>query len=404
MLVASALGFIKVMALAKLMPPASFGNYGTVLGVAILSATLLSAGKVEGTIKFYPRLWVAGDLAGTRQHAVGVAGTLTWRFALVVGLLCLAATLFDIGYSPWVFLIGGLLGFANALATVMASLIRATGSARLLQSFSFRRAAIALPLSCGLGVTAGWTGALVGDAVATALTLVTCARAVGRHFPAGEGPTPTDHGGGVRLYIATLFSSTTGLADRAIVNLALGPAAAGAYGVIALMVQVGQLTSNIVAQRVGPAVIKAFHSGEGRGTGLRTLVVPCTGLVALAVLLIGAMLAMWRFDLPPGFLSDYGIGPMAIWLGGALVALQIFSLMEFLLIARDQERYILLAGGVAAGAFFALFGLAAFMHWPVEAFIAAAVKARGLHVALLIVLTRRATHRIAAGGGSDGRA
>lgn len=404
MLVASALGFIKVMALAKLMPPASFGNYGTVVGVSILSATLLSVGMVEGTIKFYPRLWVSGDLGGTRRHAQRIIRVLTVRFAVVIALLCAAAAVFDLGYPPWVFLIGGLLGFANSLATVMASLIRATGSAPLLQSFSFRRAAIALPLACGLGVTTGWTGAVAGDAAATFLTLLFCARAVSRQFPASPGEVPDDHGGGVRLYIATLFSSSTALADRAIVNLALGPAAAGSYGVIALMVQVGQLTSNIVAQRVGPAVIKAFHGGEAQGTGLRVLRWPILGIVALGLLLIIAMLGMWKFDFPAGFLASYGIGPLAISLGGGLVALQIFGLIEFLLIARDQERAILLAGGIASACFFGLFAVAGLLRLPVEAFIASAVAARGLHLMLLIVLTRRATRAIAPGGGVDARA
>lgn len=392
MLVASGLGFARVVALAQIMSPADLGGYLSIAGVAVLSGALLSFGQIEGTTKYYPRLWLAGDhgriLASVRVITVKLG--LRFLVAAAVGLVVLPILNVENPVLTVAVAVG--IGLCTAYLALAASLLRAAENATALQAFNLVRNGSAIVLACAGGWLLGWQGALAGDllgAIASLAHVTWSLRKIFAERSANAGANPVSVAedvqktGGGKLYLAYLLSSSTQLLDRGAINLAIGAAAAGSYGVIALMFQVGQLVINIFAQRAGPRVIKLAQSSSAGGGRIESVRKPIYGMLALAAAVTAAaLLARW-LDLPPGFFSKYQLSWEVMLLGGGVCFMQIFSLFEFHLIAHDREREVLRASAISTGLLAGLFVLAWFVGLPLEWFVAAVLVARTVHAALL---------------------
>ena len=390
MLFASGLGFTKVLALAQIMSPANLGSYVSVIGVAVLSGTLLSFGQIEGTTKYYPRLWLTRDYARITESVRLIALKLGIRFVLATLAGAVALFLFKIDNPVLTAVTAGGIGLCSAYLALAASLLRAAENANVLQAFNLVRNGTAILLACLGGWMFGWTGAMVGDLVAAASSLLYAIVSIrslikqhaGDQLVEPQVDTVSKTGGG-KLYLAYLLSSSTQLLDRGAINIILGAAAAGSYGIVALMFQVGQLVINIFAQRAGPRVIKSARTnaiGSGRIESVRK---PVLGMAALSVALACGMLAARALDLPFGFFERYQISWEAILLGGGVCFMQIFSLLEFHLIAHDREKDVLLASAIATATMALLFGAAWYLGLALEWFILAVLVARTLHAAVL---------------------
>lgn len=390
MLFASGLGFTKVLALAQIMAPANLGSYVSVIGVAVLSGTLLSFGQIEGTTKYYPRLWMTRDYARITDSVRVIAGKLAIRFALATIAGAAALVFFKFDNPIITAAVAGGIGLCSANLALAASLLRAAENANVLQAFNLVRNGTAIVLACIGGWLFGWNGAMVGDLVAAAGSLLYAAISirslVKRHTDAQPvepfADTVSKTGGG-KLYLAYLLSSSTLLLDRGVINIILGAAAAGSYGIVALMFQVGQLVINIFAQRAGPRVIKSAQAnakGSGRIESVRK---PLLGMAALSVAVASGMLLARALDIPFGFFERYQISWQAIVLGGGVCFMQIFSLLEFHLIAHDRERDVLLASAIATAGMALLFATAWYLGLDLEWFILSVLVARTLHAAIL---------------------
>jgi hypothetical protein len=87
--------------------------------------------------------------------------------------------------------------------------------------------------------------------------------------------------------------------------------------------------------------------------------------------------------------AKFFISSVSLILAGVIGAGQIYSLIEFHLIARDGERFILAATAFSSGLFFLLFATAAYHSLALEYFVGAAAISRCLHVGILTwALTR----------------
>jgi O-antigen/teichoic acid export membrane protein len=391
MLFASGLGFLKVMALAQIMTPANLGSYVSIAGVAVLSGTLLSFGQIEGTTKYYPRLWLAGDHARIISSVRIIALKLGLRF-LAGASLALVALWFTALENPFLTVLAAAgIGLCSAYLSLAASLLRAAEDASALQAFNLVRNGSAIILSCSAGWMFGWQGALMGDLIAAAASLAHVAYSLRRIFatqrnqpnPAASTADEVQKTGGGKLYVAYLLSSSTQLLDRGAINIALGAAAAGSYGVIALMFQVGQLVVNIFTQRAGPRVIKSAQAAGKSGGRIESVRKPIYGMLSLTVAITGAALLVMWLDLPNEFFSKYEISWELILLGGGVCFMQIFSLFEFHLIAHDSESEVLLASAISTGLLVSLFGAAWLLMLPLEWFVASVLVARTVHATLL---------------------
>ncbi|ODT77406.1 MAG: hypothetical protein ABS76_26840 [Pelagibacterium sp. SCN 64-44] len=390
MMLASALGFGKMLALAQILHPANFGAYVSLFGLATLAGMILSFGQVEATTKHFPRLWAVGEKREIPRHARRIALSQAARFVALGLIAAILAGMVDLGFDPLFALVTAALGLATSLLALMASIFRASENIRALQNFTVVRSLLALIASCAGGFAFGWQGALLGDVVASAFSLAFATLQARVLIRASEDTPhttiaePLEANGGKRLYAANILSSSISLVDRSLVNLALGAAAAGTYGVIALLYQVGQITMGILTQRVGPLIIKAKFTGSNTVSGLAIFRKALLGQAVLALGLILGMFLLQRLGFPPGFFEKYSISALAILLAGGISLMQIYQLLEFVLISKDLEHAVLTASGASS----MVFAVGCLLAWrfglSVEGFVAAVFLARLVQVGLLL--------------------
>ncbi|WP_323014483.1 hypothetical protein [Devosia sp.] len=390
MMLASALGFGKMLALAQILHPANFGAYVSLFGLATLAGMLLSFGQVEATTKHFPRLWVNGQKQKIPLHARRIALSQTARFVALGITTAILAGIIDLGFDPLFALVTAGLGLGTSLLALMASIFRASENIRALQNFTVVRSVLVLAASCIGGYAFGWQGALVGDIVAIALSLAFAALQASSLLSADDETSativsePLEASGGKRLYAANILSSSLSLVDRSIVSLTLGAVAAGTYGVIALLYQVGQITMVILNQRVGPLIIKARFTGSTTVSGLAIFRNALLGQAMLTLGLILGMFLLQRLGFPPGFFEKYDISTLAILLAGGISLIQIYQLLEFVLISKDLEHAVLTASGASS----MVFAVGCLLAWrfglSVEGFVAAVFLARLVQAGLLL--------------------
>lgn len=390
MMLASALGFAKMLALAQILHPANFGAYVSLFGLATLAGMLLSFGQVEATTKHFPRLWANGQKQEIPHHARRIALSQTARFVILGIMAAILASNVDLGFDPFFALVAAGLGLGTSLLALMASILRASENIRALQNFTVVRSVLVLAASCIGGYALGWQGALIGDIVAITLSLTFSALQTPLLLSANEETSativtePIEASGGKRLYAANILSSSISLVDRSLVNLALGAAAAGTYGVIALLYQVGQITMVILTQRVGPLIIKAQFTGSAAVSGLAIFRNALLGQTILTLGLVVCTFLLQWMDFPPGFFEKYDISTLAILLAGGISLLQVHQLLEFILISKDLEHAVLTASGASSMVFIVGTMLAWWSGLSVEGFVAAAFLARLVQAGLLL--------------------
>jgi O-antigen/teichoic acid export membrane protein len=387
MLIASGFGLAKLVVLAKVLEPAAFGEFVTLLGAGALSGVLLSFGTVEATVKTYPRLWALGRAQEIRASARAAATKLAVRFAVLGGLAAAAGAFGLLPYGAPALLLTSVIGLATAYMSLMTSVMRAADRSAAVRDLTLARNAFALVLAIAAGWLFSWEAALLGEAagaVAAILIVLRDARGVldtptARTDSAETTPLRVETTSW-RLYFAYLLSAAIALGDRAAVNAAAGPAAAGAYGVVAIVFQGGQILTNILVQRIGGIVIKG-RADDGAPPPALSSLLAAAGISAAAAVVV--LLGVQATGFPAAIWDRYAISPLALVLAGAIAGLQIFSIVEFHLLARDAEARVLAASGLAAVTAAAGFSISAVIDGPLEAYIGSVLAAR---LAQLVVL------------------
>lgn len=387
MLAASALGLLKLIAVAQILPVAEFGNYTAILGGGLLSASLLSFGLVETTYKLYPRLWQAGSGAAIIDDFRRAERRLCLRFA-VAGLLCAIGAGIVRFHLVSPLILGAAIGATAALLALQMSASRATDNAGVMIRLQLTRAGGAFAGSVALGMAFGMQGALLGEVLGCVVTLAVLRRPTLKPLRGESSAVPNDvaepDDGGKLLYVSMLTTSSTTQLDRATVNILAGPATAGTYGFAALVSQIGILLMTVLSQRVGPSVVRAERE---RGTlpGLAPVLRPAALLILASV---GALLVLSFLRQSHFYEAAYGhlhLSIASIWLAGLFGMLNITVLLEFWLIAANREKQILKSGLFYAALFFSSFAVAAWFQPTVEAFLVAACLAKLVHLGLIVL-------------------
>lgn len=391
MLLASSLGFLKLIALAFMLDASDYGQYVAIFGLATLAGAIASFGLVERTIKLYPRQWAEGKLSKILDDAKAVLKALLMRFALVAVVgVAIAAT----GAVPfnWIQVASVcLLGLGSAWLSLFASLYRAAGSRKALQNFSLWRSGLAVLLALIGGWALGWVGALGGDILASVLTSILAIGSLRKLYAqakkeiqtlelSGDQINESGHGS---LYVANMFTASTTMADRSVIGATLGASAAGAYGVIMLLPQVSQMLVNVVAQYIGPLIIKFAHLRHQDKSRISALGLQTILLGSLAALCVVAALIGKHLTFVDALIAKFFISDISLILAGMIAAGQIYGVIEYHLIAHDGERFVLVASVISGGLFFLLFAVVAYQSLAMEYFVGAAAIARWLQVGIL---------------------
>ena len=395
MLLASGLGFIKLLLLAYVMPVQEYGKYLAYFGVATISATLMSMGLVEKTIKAYPRQWVAGQRSAIIYNAVKIAVLISMRFLVAcIGIIMLSYFQF-LPVTINLIILTVVLGLCTSVISLIGSLYRAAGSQKALQNFSWWRSLATLCVAFPAGEMFGWQGALVGEILANLLGITIGVQqlkvlyqsielnpqksSTNSHFT----PTASVDQGHYQLYFANLAILSVTIVDKAWLGATIGPSAAGTYGIVMLIPQVAQLIVNVIAQQIGPLIIKVAHL-KLKDTSKFNAVGFQAGLLALFsfILVIGACIIK-RLPFLNHIFEKFSISDVSLFTAGLVAAGHIYTVLEFNLIARNREEDILVASIISLVIFVILFFILSLNYAAVEWFISAIALSRWIQILYL---------------------
>jgi O-antigen/teichoic acid export membrane protein len=382
MLLASALGLFKFVALAYTMPAQDYGQYVSYFGIATFASLFVSFGLTEKTVKEYPRRWVSGQQQLILKDAAIIGRTLALRF-LFLGVLILSFTLLGlISIEPVVVILTALLGLSTGLLALTASLYRAVGSKIALKNFTLLRSALTVCFALPAGSLLGWQGAIGGDIIGSLIVIIFAIWQIPRLYRneasifSTVGPTVSSENGHYQIYFANLAVAPQSMLDRAWISNSLGSASAGSFGLVMLIPQAVQLLGNVVVQYIGPLIVKLVHLKEQGADRQSTIRFNAALLAIFSMTLTMAVLSAKRASYLDYLFAKFEISDTSLILAGVIACGQIYSLIEFHLIARDRERDVLLASLVSGLIFIASFTVASATHVSIEWFLAGACVAR----------------------------
>lgn len=350
MLGAAALSLVRVLLVASVLPKADFGTYAAIVATGAFLGSIVSFGTVEGTVKLFPRLAARGHIEHMRSQAHGLLRRLAIR-SLGMGILLFALGLL---LGNQLLVIAGaasLFALAISYSSLVASMQRAIGEPWRLGGGSIFRAVLTLVAVVPIAYFGGLQWALVAEAFSILIGCYLSERFLLRP-EAGAGTD--DVGGavvngavaaagwdGVRVFLSYTAVSVPFYLDRLYVTATMGSDQAAEYALLALFVTAASLLVNAIAQRVGPAAIRRAIEPGGAGSAVRHVYIWCTISVAIWLVVLGSAATVLIQGWLPASLAKYDLNPVYLQPIGVLGALQISALLEFLLLAFDQERRLL---------------------------------------------------------------
>jgi len=365
MVIASALSLLRGFVVATTLTPETFGIYAMVVSAGGFASGLLGAGRIEATMKTFPRAWMGGFPGGVCAHADALTRTVALRGA-IAGILGVVAILV---VARWSLLLPATatVGVAVAVAAIgiQISAVRASGNLRSLGVTTFCRSALAL-IACWFGtIILGWLGAVLGEVAAAVVGILVAQGAARRAAAAVKekdlvhnlfGADETTATGGRYLLFALLLTSTAAYLDRLYVGSLLGSAAAGRYGFLMLFVTGAAVVAGVVVQKVGPAIVRAQHQGTKVSELLMTVLkwgAIQAALVVAGMACVGLIASLQPFE---ELTRRYGLDGDALLAATALAAAQWAVLLDWILMAIDRERIVFLSAGIY---FFCILAMAA---------------------------------------------
>ncbi len=356
MVLSSAIGFLKVIALAKLLGPAPFGHYIALYGVAVFTATLISLGLVEETIKQFPRLWTQNHQDEIAAKFRSIFKTLSLRYLVLTVFILLVTHMpvWNLEYGSAELLCVLAISWGTTIVLLYASIIRASDSIRHQKRFYFVRSVFAFIPAISLAFFFGWQGALIGEALGVLIFVYFSAHLCNRinvNLFARKQSDPTlttakNSGGGGKLYLAFILSAAGAQLDKMFINQFVGAAQAGTYGVVSIIYQISALLVNIITQRVGTRFIKLNFNNAAFSQQLMNLLIWVGGFAIFMALGVAGLLLIQYLDFVNAFILKYGITREMLIYAGLIAILQIYTMLDFFLIAHDAENHVLLSSAL----------------------------------------------------------
>lgn len=399
---AAMIALVRGFIVAGILDLPSFGLYATIVAVGMFSSALVSFGEIERTIKTFPRLWV---VERHRRSVVDRADESAWVIILRAATLFvffLTCTFVDaIRSVAQTGMFVALIALSAALSSLYASAIRATGDVELLARNTFFRALIVLVFGLSGAYYFSWQGAILGEVLATIVgVLITRYSVVEKtissaknngYIRENDGVTsPFDSG--LWLFFAALLASAPVYLDRAFVASVFGTAMVGTFGFLMLFVTGANTFTGIIAQKVGPQLIKSEYLGESinaqlkfAGRWLALIFTICfAGMIGVTFLLV--------FGPFKYFFEKFHLDLNLIAAAGMMCTLQVGVILDFIMISRNQERAIFFAACLYLAASGVMVLLVLWLKLSLVNFIWLLVLAKIFHIAAQVGFIGRIWH------------
>lgn len=353
MAIAALIALIRGFLVAGMLDVPSFGSYATIVAAGMFTSAIISFGEIEQTLKTYPRLWLTeSDRRYVIKHSDKSSKRIIRRVGIVLILMlpCLFVDAISLFVQMGIFVV--LVALSAAMASLYTSAIRATGEVELLARNTLLRAVIVIILGLLGAFFFNWQGAIFGEVSGALLGALITRHSIiqqinrcnkDKKFLDQNDNTKIYTSGGLWLFFASLLTLAPVYLDRAYVASVFGATTVGTFGFLMLFVTGANTFTGIIAQKVGPQIVKMEHVGESitaqikyAFSWLKLIWLVCiTGMVCVALLLV----------LGPAqyFFEKFHLDLNLIAATSALCILQIGVIADFILISRNQERAIFFA-------------------------------------------------------------
>lgn len=398
--VASILSLLRGFLLAALLSASAFGGYAVVVALGAFSAIALSAGQVEATMKSFPRLWSEHQTFSVLSLADRISVHLALRAGGGVAIVLPLAWLLGYGDASGKIVAVGALGLSTSLTSLYMSAHRASLDLPSMALITLQRAALALVMACVGGWLLSWPGAVAGEFCGALLGSYLSHRktrqlaVLSRQDHAAASEVSHQHGkkrrdGGIWFFAAAVTAAVPAYLDRLFVAHQWGLTDTGRYGFLLLFVTGANVFAGIVAQKVGPQLIRMAHLGDPIGGQIRVVcrwVAASVGLYLFGMGLVGCLLLIGDIT---GLGRKYGVGLSDITVVAALCAMQVMIIIEWLLISRDNEKQVYLATTLHLAAVLAVCAVTIWSRLPLAEFMWGLVLAKLVQGAGLAVFVGR---------------
>lgn len=405
MIAATALGFMKTIALVAILPSDVFGVYITGLGGATMVALFSTFGDVELTYKLYPQQYAIRRVDKVLAHIKGLILKLFIRGFLICLLTITVSIIFNpLGFSYRDAALITITGLGMVLQMLMASIIRAIDPRKILPLFTLARGTTAL-IFCGFIAlqTTDWRTVLAAEALGMFVVFIVTAILINRRLNQEISSCDDnsidshlfsfkeDRTAGKKIFLATLIAASIPYGGRIAVLWLAGPVVAGAYGLLTVLVQTGQMIAGSLSQKLGPALLREAAT-RGESTRLNALQRFGLPIIFLWAASIFTFIICWLSTFVPrlaDFWLSYNISLFIIGLTTLQMSMTVYLYLGYAAMAENRENDLIAASLVAAIVFYGGFLFSFQFNLALVGYIASATTAYAIHTIYLFICYRK---------------
>lgn len=342
-------GFLKFIVLSQFFSVENFGDYISIYGVAMFCAALVSFGTLENTLKQYPELWERADLDSIAQSFQTIIFIISKRYVFFALLLFASKFFLQLTYGIDVIIGALLVSWVSTFLLVFASIIRASHLIPYQNKFYFCKSLSIFMCASLAAYFLGWKGALYGELLGAVIACVYSAflcKKLGIYIYLNicfKSKVVESVSGGGKIYIAFMLSSVCSQLDKLFINQFVGAAQSGVYGFVNLLPQASALLVNIITQRVGTLFIKLNVQKVKFSTQLGVLFKWFVGFFLFMSLALIMILLLEGFGVLDDVFKQYDMSEVMLLFAGLSAILQVYAMLEFFLIAQNDEKGVLIS-------------------------------------------------------------
>lgn len=395
MMAAAGLSLARIVVVATGLSKTGFTDYAVIIATGSFISSVISFGGIEATIKQFPRLVAIGHLIDMRRESHRLVRVLAMRALTLAIPLLITGTMLQ---NPLLILLGTafLISLSSGYSGIIASVQRALGSPQSLAMGTVFRAvfsfvvvsAMSFSGSMWLVIAAEIMSAAIGCLISEAIISRTIIRIgasteLDAEVGFGEAVPLARTNDGLYVFFTYTLLAVPFYLDRLFVASVFSVDEAAQYAVLALFLTAASLLVNTVAQRVGPEAIKMALSVKTRRAAYLHVIRWCSATTAVWFVALAGIALAFHLNLLPAGLRKYSIEtenflPIAI-----LGALFSTSLLEFLFIALDLEKRMLLSAAIYVVAIAAISAYIALAGLDIQALLWGLLLAKAIYLALL---------------------
>lgn len=393
----SSLSMLRILVVAGGMSKLDFAEYAAVVALGSYLGGILSFGKVEATIKSFPRFAAAGQIALIRRETRALMLILARR-SLIISL-----PLIGLGYlfsaRPIITLgVGVLYAFGVGCFAILASAQRAFSQPTLLLVGTAFRTVCAfavvtilvvftdIPLWVLLGVECLTmvASSLISESVIfkKAGLLTAAEQPIDQKSVTATGFADS----GLTIFFAFTLIAAPSYLDRFFVNLIFDTNDAARYAIIAVFLLAISLLVNTICQRVGPDIIKMVSNMTIRRVIINYVCIWSIISIFIWGIFIVTVSLAYKFGIIPYALLKYDITSSDLLAIFFLGATSVSSIFEFYIMAVDKERQWLQMIFLYVSTVFLVFLVANFYSLPLISFMWLLAGSRFLYLVMLLYL------------------